>query len=62
VLGEAMLGLNQLAFPADLFNDILKVNVGNPGKIEISEHGILKASFKENDITATYYLVCLNEN
>jgi hypothetical protein len=62
VLGEAMLGLKQLAFPADLFNDILKVNVGNTGKIEISEHGILKASFKEKDITATYYLVCLNES
>lgn len=60
---EAMLGLSELPFPADIMTEILKANEGmKEGKIEISEQGLMKMMFKEDSTESTYYLVRLNEN
>lgn len=55
---EALLGLDELPFPSDVMNEILKANITS-GKIEISNEGLMKLSFKEDDIESIYYLVRL---
>jgi hypothetical protein len=60
---EAMLGLSELPFPADIMNEILKANEDmNEGKIEVSEQGLMKLTFKENVTDSVYYLVRLSTN
>ena len=60
---EAMFGLGELPFPADIMNEILKANEDmNEGKIEISEQGLMKITFKEDTTNSVYYLVRLSTN
>jgi hypothetical protein len=60
---EAMLGLSELPFPADIMNEILKANEGmEEGKIEVSEQGLMKLTFKEDGADSIYYLVRLSTN
>jgi len=58
---EALFGLDKLPFPADVMNEILKANEdATEGKIQISQEGLMKLSFKEDNIESIYYLVRLN--
>lgn len=61
---EAMFGLKEVPFPADIMLEILKANEDSKsGKLEISEGGLMKISFtSKNDIESVYYLVRLSEN
>jgi hypothetical protein len=57
---ESMFGLNELPFPADVMMELLKANEdADSGKIQISQEGLMKISFKEESIESTYYLVRL---
>jgi hypothetical protein len=60
---ESLLGLNEMPFPADVMNEVLKANEeANSGTIEISQEGLMKLTFKEDSIESTYYLVRLSTN
>jgi len=56
------LGHNKLPFSAPVFREILSVNKdAKTGKIEISEQGLMKVSFSDDNIISTYYLVRLSD-
>lgn len=58
---EALFGLNELPFPADVMMEVLKANEEAVyGTINISQEGLMKISFKEDYIESTYYLVRLS--
>lgn len=58
---ESMFGLNELPFPADVMMELLKANEeADSGKIQISQEGLMKISFKEENIESIYYLVRLS--
>ena len=58
---ESLFGLNELPFPADVMMEVLKANEdATEGKIQISQEGLMKISFKELNIESTYYLVRLS--
>mgnify|MGYP003346834739 FL=1 len=60
---EVMFGLSEIPFPADVMTEILKANEEmNTGKIEVSEGGLMKLTFKEDSIKSVYYLVRLSSN
>ena len=60
---ESLFGLNEMPFPADVMNEVLKANEeANSGTIEISQEGLMKLTFKEDSIESTYYLVRLSIN
>jgi hypothetical protein len=60
---ESLFGLNEIPFPADMMLEVLKANSDTTdGKIEISQEGLMKLTFKEDTIESIYYLVRLNEN
>ena len=60
---EALLGLSEIPFPADIMTELLKANEEmSEGKIEISEGGLMKLTFKEENIDSVYYLVRLSTN
>lgn len=60
---EAMLGLDETPFPADIMNEILKANEDAvSGEIEISNEGLMKLTFNEGDIKSSYFLVRLANN
>lgn len=60
---ESMFGLSELPFPADVMMELLKANEGaDSGVIQISQEGLMKISFKEENIESTYYLVRLSKN
>lgn len=56
------LGHGKLPFSAPVFREILSVNKdAKTGKIEISEQGLMKVSFSDDNITSKYYLVRLSD-
>lgn len=58
---ESMFGLNEIPFPADVMMEVLKANEeADSGKIQISQEGLMKLSFKEEDVESVYYLVRLS--
>jgi len=58
---EALFGLSEIPFPADVMMEVLKANEdATEGKIKISQEGLMKISFKEDGIESTYYLVRLS--
>ena len=58
---ESLFGLNETPFPADVMMELLKANEeADSGKIQISNEGLMKISFKEGSIESTYYLVRLS--
>jgi hypothetical protein len=58
---EALFGLDEIPFPADVMMEVLKANEdATEGKIKISQEGLMKISFKEDGIESTYYLVRLS--
>ena len=58
-----MFGLNELPFPADVMMELLKANEeADSGVIQISQEGLMKISFKEENTESTYYLVRLSKN
>ena len=60
---ESMFGVSELPFPADVMMEVLKANEeATDGKIEISQEGLMKISFKEDSIESVYYLVRLSAN
>ena len=60
---ESMFGLNELPFPADVMMELLKANEeADSGVIQISQEGLMKISFKEENTESTYYLVRLSKN
>lgn len=60
---ETLLGLSETPFPADVMLEVLKANEeANEGKLEISEQGLMKLTFKEDSIESVYYLVRLSTN
>jgi hypothetical protein len=57
---ECLLGMNEVPFPIDYFNDILDVNkLADSGTIKISDEGLLTISFKEGFVESKYFLVRL---
>jgi hypothetical protein len=60
---EALFGLDEIPFPADVMMEVLKANEdATEGKLRISQEGLMKISFKEDGIESTYYLVRLSTN
>lgn len=60
---ESMFGLEEIPFPADIMMEVLKANGEvTEGKIEISNEGLMKLTFKEDSIESIYYLVRLSAN
>jgi hypothetical protein len=60
---EALFGLDEIPFPADVMMEVLKANEdATEGKLQISQEGLMKISFKEDGIESTYYLVRLSTN
>ena len=60
---ESLFGLSEMPFPADVMNEVLKANEeATEGKIQISNEGLMKLTFKEDSIESTYYLVRLSTN
>lgn len=60
---EALFGLDEIPFPADVMMEVLKANEdATEGKLHISQEGLMKISFKEDGIDSTYYLVRLSTN
>ena len=60
---ESLFGLNEIPFPADMMLEVLKANSDTTdGKIEISQEGLMKLTFKEDSIESIYYLVRLSTN
>jgi hypothetical protein len=60
---EALFGLSEIPFPADVMMEVLKANEdATEGKLRISQEGLMKISFKEDGIESTYYLVRLSTN
>jgi hypothetical protein len=60
---ESLFGLNEIPFPADMMLEVLKANSDTTdGKIEISQEGLMKLTFKEDSIESAYYLVRLSTN
>ena len=60
---EALFGLDKLPFPANTMVEILKANEdATEGKLQISQEGLMKITFKEDSIESVYYLVRLNTN
>jgi hypothetical protein len=60
-LCESMFSLNELPFPADVMMELLKANEEvDSGLIQISQEGLMKISFKKENIESTYYLVRLS--
>ena len=60
---EALFGLDEIPFPADVMMEVLKANEDTTeGKLQISQEGLMKISFKEDGIESTYYLVRLSTN
>ena len=60
---ESLFGLSEMTFPADVMNEVLKANEeATEGKIQISNEGLMKLTFKEDFIESTYYLVRLSTN
>ena len=60
---EALFGLDEIPFPADVMMEVLKANEdATEGKLQISQEGLMKISFKEDGIDSTYYLVRLSTN
>ena len=60
---EAMFGLDEIPFPADVLNEVLKANEeATDGTIQVSNEGLMKLTFKEGDIESVYYLVRLSDN
>ena len=58
---EALFGLDEIPFPADVMMEVLKANEeADSGKIQISQEGLMKLSFKEEDVESVYYLVRLS--
>jgi hypothetical protein len=58
---EALFGLSEIPFPADVMMEVLKANEdATEGKLRISQEGLMKISFKEDGIESTYYLVRLS--
>ena len=58
---EALFGLSETPFPADVMMEVLKANEdATEGKLRISQEGLMKISFKEDGIESTYYLVRLS--
>ena len=58
---ESMFGLNEIPFPAEVMMEVLKANEeADSGKIQISQEGLMKLSFKEEDVESVYYLVRLS--
>lgn len=60
---ESLFGLNEIPFPADIMLEVLKANSDTTeGKIQISQEGLMKLTFKEDSIETIYYLVRLSTN
>ena len=58
---ESMFGLTEIPFPADVMVELLKANEeASSGKIQISQEGLMKITFKEDSIESVYYLVRLS--
>ena len=59
---EALFGLDEIPFPADVMMEVLKANEdATNGKIQISQEGLMKISFTEDGIDSIYYLVRLSD-
>jgi hypothetical protein len=57
-----LLGSTKLPFSAPVFKEILTANKdANSGKISVSEQGLMKVEFKDDNITSIYYLVRLSD-
>jgi hypothetical protein len=60
---EALFGLSELPFPADIMTEVLKANEdASEALIQISNEGLMKLTFKEDEVESIYYLVRLSDN
>jgi hypothetical protein len=60
---EALFGLSELPFPADIMTEVLKANEdASEALIQISNEGLMKLTFKEEEVESIYYLVRLSDN
>jgi hypothetical protein len=57
---DFLIGTDLMAFSAINFREILNVNKNVSGKIKVSEIGLLKLEFTEDDTTSTYFIVKLS--
>lgn len=57
---DFLIGTDLMAFSAVNFREILNVNKNVSGKIKVSEIGLLKLEFTEDDTTSTYFIVKLS--
>lgn len=57
--GEFLIGGGQIPFPASVLKEILSVNKNRNGKIEISEQGLMKIIFSDENLDSTYFIVRL---
>ena len=56
------LGAQKLPFSAPVFREILSANKdATEGKISVSEQGLMKVEFKDDNITSLYYLLRLSD-
>ena len=60
---EALFGLDEIPFPADVMMEVLKANEdASEALIQISNEGLMKLTFKEEEVESIYYLVRLSDN
>jgi hypothetical protein len=56
---EYTIGIEPMAFSANIVKEILSVNKSAVGKAKINEAGLLKLEFTEDDTTSVYFVVKL---
>jgi hypothetical protein len=49
--------IQAVAFPADMFKDILTANRGMKGTMKVSSKGLLQLTFTDDEFDSSYYLV-----
>lgn len=60
---ESTHSISSIPFEADILNEILVANQeADEGKFELSQHGLIKLTFKQGKINSVYYLVRLADS
>jgi hypothetical protein len=49
--------IQPVAFPADLFKEVLNANRGMTGTLKVSSKGLIQLKFNDNDFETIYYIV-----
>ena len=49
--------IQAVAFPADMFKDVLNANRGMKGTLKVSAKGLMQLSFTDDEFETSYYIV-----